>query len=56
MKKQRLSKWVGHFLTMAIFWAAVSPNTFNISASIHPWVFIFSIVWIIAYSSGVIWP
>ena len=55
MKKNRLSKWVGYLLTFGIFCAAVSPSTFNISATVHPWVFLFSIVWIFAYSSGVFW-
>lgn len=55
MKKNHLRKWSGHLLTFGIFLAAVSPSTFNIPPTVHPWVFLFSIVWIFAYSNGVFW-
>jgi len=55
MKKINIRKWSGHVLTFGIFLAAVSPSTFHISATVHPWIFLFSIVWIFAYSNGVFW-
>ncbi len=53
MIKRRFSKWGGYFSTLLIFVVAITPNTFHIPTVVQPWIFLGSIFWIIAFSSGV---
>jgi len=53
MKKRRIGKVASIVSTLAIFIVGVTPGTFNIPVSLQPWIFLFSIVWFVAFSSGV---
>lgn len=53
LKKRWFSKWVGYVSTLAIFFVAISPKTFNIPLAFQPWIILGSVMWIVAFSSGV---
>lgn len=53
LKKRWFSKWVGYVSTLAIFFVAISPKTFNIPLAFQPWIVLGSVMWIVAFSSGV---
>jgi hypothetical protein len=53
MTKRRLAKVTGYITTAAIFVVGITPGTFNIPVILRPWIFLASIVWFVAFSSGV---
>ena len=53
LKKRHLNKFLGYVATLAILFVSISPKTFNIPLALQPWVFMGSIAWFTAFSSGV---
>ena len=53
MAKRRVVKVSGYVATTVIFIIGITPSTFNILIALHPWILLGSIVWIVAFSSGV---
>ena len=47
-------KWAGVlFITILLSIAALAPSVFHIPAEDQPWLFIFTIAWIVAVVSGI---
>jgi len=53
MTKKRLGKLAGYVSTLAVFIIGITLSTFNIPMGLRPWIFLVSIVWLVAFSSGV---
>jgi hypothetical protein len=53
MTKKRIGKLAGYVSTLAVFVVGIMPSTFNIPTALRPWIFLVSIVWFVAFSSGV---
>lgn len=53
MKKRRLLKLSGYFVSLAVFAAGIAPSSFCIPIEIRPWTFLISIVWFVVLSLGV---
>jgi hypothetical protein len=53
MTKRRLGKWAGYISTVTIYIVGVTPSTFKIPGTLRPWMFVFSIVWVVVFCSGV---
>jgi hypothetical protein len=54
MKSKRiLGKFAGYILSLAGFVIVASPKMLHIPQLIVPWIFLGSIVWFVAFSSGV---
>lgn len=51
--KLSLSKLAGILSTAGLAAASVAPNAFNIPISVRPWLFMFTIAWIVLIVSGV---
>jgi hypothetical protein len=45
-------KWFGALSTALIGLAALAPNVFGIPAALHPWVYLVSIFWFLAFCAG----
>jgi hypothetical protein len=54
--KPKTLKWAGVFSTALLNAAVLSPKTFYVPSQIHPWLFIFNILWIVAFCSGIFTP
>ena len=53
MKKQRLMKFVGYFSTLVFVIVGIAPSILKIPVVFHPWFLLFSILWVVVFSSGV---
>lgn len=53
MGKRHVVKVSGYVATVLIFIIGITPSTFKIPVALHPWILLASIVWIVAFSSGV---
>jgi hypothetical protein len=54
MKTQiSLSKLAGIFSTTALIVASIAPNMLHISIPLRPWIFLFTVAWILLITSGV---
>lgn len=53
MKKRRLVKVAGIFSTLAVVVVGFAPSLLRIPVIFRPWLLLASIVWIVAFASGV---
>ena len=53
MVKRRVVKILGYIVTVIIFIIGIAPSIFKIPVALHPWILLASILWIVAFSSGV---
>ncbi len=51
--KLSLSKIAGILSTAGFAAASIAPNTLHIPTPLHPWLFMFTIVWALLLASGV---
>ena len=51
--KFSLSKLVGIISTAALVTASIAPNTLHVPTPLRPWVFLFTIAWMLLLVSGV---
>jgi len=56
MKKDLLKKITGGILVIGLGTASVAPDMLHIPVPARPWVFLFSVAWILLIASGVFSP